>query len=91
MHEKVGVERERVECDGDRALDRVLDWYDPDVDVATLDGDDDVRHVTERPRSPRGEIRLREQCLFGKCAVRPEEADRRHRAAWYRYPCSILR
>ncbi len=80
LHEQLGVERERVEGDGDRAFDRVLERNDAQVDFAALDRGDDVRHVAERHRFSRGEVGLAEQRLLGERAVRPEEPDPSHRA-----------
>ena len=79
LHQQLGVERERVEGDRDRALDRVLDRHEPDVDLAALDRGDHVRHVAERHRLAGGEVGLREQRLLRERAVRPEEAHPRHR------------
>ncbi len=79
LHEQLGVERERVEGDGDRALDRVLDGHDADVDLAALDRGDHVRHVAERHRFARGEVGLREQRFLRERAVGPEEPDPSHR------------
>ena len=52
LDEQLGVEGQRVEGDGDRALDRVLDRHEPEVDFALLDRGDHVRDVAERHRSP---------------------------------------
>ena len=79
LHEQLGVEGEGVEGDGDRALDRVLDGHDAEVDVAALDRGDHVRDVAERHRLARGEVGLRAQRLFRERAVGPEEPDPGHR------------
>ena len=79
LDEQLGVEGEGVEGDGDRALDRVLDGHDPEVDVAVLDRGDHVRDVAVGDGLARGEVGLRAQRLFRERAVGPEEPDPGHR------------
>ena len=79
LDQQVGVESERVERDGDRALDGVLDRDEADVDVAALDRTDDVGHRPQRLELLPREIGLGEDRLLGERPVRTEEADaRRH-------------
>ena len=52
LDEQLGVEGERVERDRDRALDRVLDGHDADVDLAVLDRGDHVGNGPLGRRSP---------------------------------------
>ena len=78
LDEQVGVERERVERDRDRALDRVLDRHEPDVDLAALDGGDDVRDRAQRHRLARREVGLGLERFLGERAAGPEIADAGH-------------
>ena len=78
LDQEVGVERQRVERHRDGSVDRVLERYQPDVDLAPLDGRDDVRHGPQRHLLGRGEIGLREQGVFGERAAGTEEADAGH-------------
>jgi hypothetical protein len=82
LDEEVGVERERVERDRDRALDRVLDGDEPEVDLAALDRGQDVRHGAQRDGLVRGKIGLRAERLLGEGAARPEVADAGHDERW---------
>ena len=78
LDEQVGVERERVERDGDRALDRVLDGDEAEVDLAALHRGEHVRDRAQRDRLARREIGLRAERLFGERAAGPEVADAGH-------------
>ena len=75
LQEQIGLERQRVERDVDRALDGVLERDDPDIDLAVRRGFDDIGDRSQLDELTRGEIRLGQQCLLGEGAGRPQIAD----------------
>ena len=69
-----------LECQGvlgevDRALDRVLDGDEAELDVTPLDGDEHVGDRRQRHQLCGGEVGLGEQGLLGE---RPEGAEKSH-------------
>ncbi len=77
LDQQVGVERERVERDVDRALDRVLERHEAEVDVAGLAWPTSTSVIDgSGDQLAAGEVGLGEQRLLGERAGRPEIADR---------------
>ena len=58
-----------------RALDRVLDRDEAEIDLARLGRDEHVADRRDRHELAEGEVGLREQRLLGERAERSEEAD----------------
>jgi hypothetical protein len=81
LDEQVALERERVDGDRDRALDRVLDGDEPDLARARLDGRDHVGHADDRDPLAGGEIVLGEERLLGEGPRGAEEGDGWHDGA----------
>ena len=75
LDQQVVAERQLVLREVDRALDRVLDRHEPEVDLAALDGVEHVGHGAVQQVLRIGEVGLRLQRLLGERAERPEEAD----------------
>ena len=83
LHEELGLERERVEGDVHRALDRVLDGHDGEVDLAPLDGGEGVGHRPHGHELLCRQVGLGEESLFGKRPGWAEKCDLGHDRAGY--------
>ena len=75
LNEEVVVERQRIQGQIDRALDRVLNGHEAEVDLTDFDGFEHLRDRTQGHELAAGQVRLRQQRLFGERAAWPQETD----------------
>ena len=76
LNEQIGIKRERVLGDVDRALDGILERKEGAIDLAVFSGAQDVGKGVDRAQVGRGEIGLAQQRLLGKRADGTKEGDR---------------
>jgi hypothetical protein len=77
LDQQLVAERQLVLCEVDRALDRVLDRDESEVDLAASTASSTSGIVRYSTCSRVGEVGLRLQRLLGERAERPQEADLR--------------
>ena len=75
LDEQVVLEGEGVDGDVDRALDRVLDADEAEVDAAVVGGGQHLGDRGHRHELVAGQVGLRQQRLLGEGALGTEEAD----------------
>ena len=75
LDEQIVVEDQAVLREVDRALDRVLDGDEADVDPAGVHGPQDLRHRGQRHELAGREIGLGQERLLGERPQRAEEPD----------------
>ena len=86
LDEQVVVEDQRVLREVDRALDRVLDGDEAEVDLAVGHGLEHVGHRRQRHQLGRGQVGLAEERLLGERAQGAEEADPQAGTVGRRHP-----
>ena len=75
LNQQFVTERQLVLRQVDRALDRVLDGHESEIDLAALHRVEHIGHGAIQQVLRTSEIGLRLQCLLGERAEWPEEAD----------------
>ena len=73
--DEVVIEGESIEGEVHHALDRVLNRYETEVDVAVGHGVEHIGNGAHRQQLPRRKVALGAQRLLGEGAERPEERD----------------